>query len=66
MDCPYCNKKITGLTGLMELQKFHKHLRACKKHPDRVKVVTPDGKLEQQIPNPTMMDALNIRHDSGQ
>jgi len=66
MKCPYCTKEIHGFTGLQELQKFQKHLRTCRKHPDRVKVVTPEGKLEQHKPNPSMMDALNIRAESGQ
>lgn len=66
MECPYCKKDIYGLTGLQELQKFQKHLRKCKKHPDRKIIVTEEGSLIDQKPNPSMMDALNIRHDSGQ
>lgn len=65
MNCPYCNKDINGLTGLIELKKFQKHLRTCKKHPDRIEIKTPDGKMVLQ-PHTSMMDALNIRHDSGQ
>lgn len=66
MKCPYCNKYIHALTGLQELQKFQNHLRACKKHPDRVKIVDSEGNLRQQTPNPDMNQALKIRHESGQ
>ena len=66
MKCPYCNKDIYGLTGLQELQKFHKHLRKCKKNPELKTVITSEGDLKKINPNPSMMDALNIRHDSGQ
>lgn len=66
MNCPYCEKQINGMTGLQELQKFHKHLQACKKHPDRKTIVTSEGELKKQVPNNSMMDALNIRAESGQ
>lgn len=66
MNCPYCNKYIYGLTGLQELQKFQKHLGTCKQHPDRQTVVTPDGKIKTPQTPTTLLDALNIRADSGQ
>ena len=66
MNCPHCNKNIFGLTGLQELKKFHKHLPKCRKNPANKKVVTPDGELIQIKDRSTMMDALNIRHESGQ
>lgn len=66
MNCPYCKKEIYAMTGLQELQKFQKHLAKCKKHPDRQLRVDEAGKLYEQQPRSTMMDALNIRHESGQ
>lgn len=66
MKCPYCNKEINAMTGLQELQKFQKHLHKCRKHPDRKKVVDPDGSIWETQPRTTMMEALNIRADSGQ
>ena len=66
MKCPYCNKEIYGMTGLQELQKFHKHLPKCRKNPANKKVVTPDGNIENRKDNSTMYDALQLRHNSGQ
>jgi hypothetical protein len=65
MNCPYCNKQINALTGLMELQKFKKHLNRCKKNPDRVIVVSKKGNIMNGTKT-TLMDALNIRAESGQ
>jgi len=66
MNCPYCNKEVYGLTGLQELQKFNKHLRTCKKHPGRQTVVEETGNLKKKNPTTSLLDALNIRADSGQ
>lgn len=68
MNCPHCDKQINGMTGLQELQKFHKHLHKCKKNPNRVvmKVEAENGSTKLTIGRQTMMDALNIRADSGQ
>lgn len=66
MNCPHCNKDIYGLTGFRELQKFQKHLSKCKKNPKNRTVVEPDGSIEKLTHNPTMLEALNIRHESGQ
>lgn len=66
MKCPHCNKEIYGLTGLQELQKFHKHLPKCKKNPANKIVVNDWGELEKLKDNSTMYDALQIRAESGQ
>lgn len=65
MNCPYCNKAIIAWTGLQELQKFNKHLRTCKKHPGRQMNITEQG-LKEQNPPSDLLNALNIRHESGQ
>jgi len=65
MNCPYCNKQIEGITGLQEVSKFQKHLRSCKKNPDRIKlVVTSTGNMETAYQ--TLLEALEIRANSGQ
>ena len=66
MNCPFCNKKIFGITGLQELQKFQKHFRSCKKNPERKVVVTQSGNMATIVEKDTLLDALNIRHESGQ
>lgn len=66
MNCPYCQKHINGLTGLQELQKFNKHLRVCRKHPDRKIMVGPTGDLKKENPPSDLLNALNVRFDSGQ
>lgn len=80
MNCPYCNKRINAFTGLQELQKFHKHLAKCRKNPANMpdpedyppldkpteaqakKALMSTAKKRQN----TMMDALEIRAESGQ
>jgi len=66
MDCPYCKKNIEALTGLQEVVKFEKHLKKCRKNPNNI-VVSAFGKTAI-VPkkNQDMIDALNIRADSGQ
>ena len=65
MNCPHCNKKIFGFTGLQELQKFQKHLNRCRKNPNNA--VLSDGERTVMTPkNHTLKDALEIRHKSGQ
>lgn len=66
MDCPHCKKHIYGLTGLQEIQAFEKHLRKCRKNP--VNIVLRDGKkvVVQPLRHQGMMEALEIRADSGQ
>lgn len=66
MKCPHCNKEIYGLTGLQEIQKFHKHLPKCKKNPKNRTVVMPDEDLIKLKDQSTMYDALQQRADSGQ
>lgn len=34
MNCPFCNKKVPGITGLQEAQAFAKHLNTCRKNPE--------------------------------
>lgn len=65
MNCPYCNKRIEGITGLQEVTKFQKHLSSCKKNPNRNQlVVMPDGAIKVSLP--TLLEALKIRSESGQ
>lgn len=66
MDCPYCGSYIKGITGLQEVQNFQKHLRKCKKHPDRQTFAYEDGKLKAKNPPTTLLNALEIRSNSGQ
>ena len=66
MNCPYCNREIFGWTGLMELQKFNKHLSKCRKNPNNI--VLRDGRKVAVTPikEQGINDALTIRHESGQ
>ena len=65
MNCPYCNRDIEAWTGLQELQKFQKHLRNCRKNPANLPI--RDGRRTIISPSsPTLVDALNLRHESGQ
>jgi len=65
MNCPYCKKKVLGMTGLQELQAFQKHLRKCRKNP--ANVVLSDGRRVVVAPgNQNFRDALEIRAKSGQ
>ena len=66
MNCPYCNKEVHGLTGLQELQAFQKHLRKCRKNPAAKTVVNERGNIEKIKPRPDLLDALEIRAESGQ
>jgi hypothetical protein len=69
MNCPYCQRHIYGLTGLIELQKFEKHLRRCRKNPaNKVLRVGGDhkGKTIVISGKQDIRDALQIRADSGQ
>lgn len=66
MNCPYCKRKVNGLTGLVEAQKFCRHLAVCRKNPNNI--VIRDGRRVAVTPKreQTLQDALQIRHDSGQ
>lgn len=66
MDCPHCNKRILGWTGLQEITVFNKHLRKCRKNP--VNIVLRDGKRTVVTPlsKQNIMEALEIRAASGQ
>lgn len=81
MNCPYCNKVINAFTGLQELQKFQKHLTKCRKNPANLPELPPPGPVvdnpteaqakaallsTQKRRQNTMMDALEIRAESGQ
>jgi hypothetical protein len=66
MNCPFCNKEINGLTGLHEILKFKKHLTTCKKNPERYARLNKKGILKE-VPKPaTLLQALEIRANSGQ
>jgi hypothetical protein len=66
MNCPYCQKTIAGFTGLLEAQRFQKHLGKCRKNPNNV--VLSDGVRTVVTPlsRQTLQDAVQIRNDSGQ
>lgn len=66
MNCPYCQKRVYGFTGLQEAQAFEKHLRKCRKNPNNI--VISDGRRTAVTPKrtQTFMDALEIREGSGQ
>lgn len=65
MNCPYCNKRVIGMTGLQEAQNFRKHLNKCRKNPDNA--VLSDGKTTvMTAKRHTLMDALEVRAASGQ
>ena len=66
MDCPYCDKDIYGMTGLQEIQKFQKHMKTCRKAPSRHSVVTDEGKIKKVNKEIDIMEALEIRAESGQ
>lgn len=66
MKCPYCEREIFGMTGLQELQKFHKHLPKCKKNPNNKTLVNTEGELVKVTDKSTITDALKLRHESGQ
>lgn len=66
MNCPWCKKEIFAITGLQELQKFQKHSRKCKKNPNKIVTeIQPHVRIEkpQEL---TMMEALEVRAESGQ
>jgi len=66
MNCPFCNKRISRFTGLMEARMFQKHLGKCKKNPDNLVVWDGTGMLAVVIPRraPTLQDALELRAKS--
>lgn len=66
MNCPHCDKDIFGWTGLQEIMAFNKHLPKCRKNP--VNIVLRDGRktVVQPLRNQGMMEALEIRAESGQ
>jgi hypothetical protein len=54
------------MTGFQEILEFNKHLRKCRKNPGNI--VISDGRqtVVTPIKDQTMLDALNIRAESGQ
>jgi hypothetical protein len=66
MNCPYCNKTINAWTGFQEAQKFSRHLGICRKNPNNIRL--SDGRKTAVVPKrpQNLMDALNIRAQSGQ
>jgi hypothetical protein len=65
MNCPYCRKFIHGFTGLQEAQALRKHLNRCRKNP--ANAVLSDGQRTVMTPkNHSLIDALEVRKDSGQ
>lgn len=64
MNCPYCQKRIHGFTGLQEAQKFQKHLNTCRKNPhNHIDDGNKKVKLGRRF---DLNDALRIRAESGQ
>lgn len=66
MNCPYCNAVAFGFTGLLEVQRFVKHLAKCQKNPNNI--VLSDGKRTVVTPKRLqgLEEALEIREKSGQ
>jgi hypothetical protein len=62
VNCPYCRKAINAFTGFQEAAKFQKHLRTCRKNPNNLS----DGRRAVALKPQTLLDALNIRAESGQ
>ena len=66
MTCPYCSKPVNGFTGFQEAEKFAKHLRVCRKNPNNITLTDGRRSVTTPIQPQDLMDALNIRADSGQ
>lgn len=66
MNCPFCQKRIFGMTGLQEAQAFRKHLPKCRKNPNNVSL--SDGKRRVTVADREyhLMDAVKLRSESGQ
>jgi hypothetical protein len=66
MNCPYCQKMIAGFTGLLEAQRFQKHLARCRKNPNNI--VMTDGVRTVVTPkrHQGLHEAVSIRCNSGQ
>lgn len=65
MNCPYCSKRVFGMTGFQEADAFRKHLRRCRNNPANLEVKS-GTKTMRLLSNPTIQDALRIRAESGQ
>lgn len=66
MNCPYCKRKVNGLTGFDELRKFAAHLARCRKNPDNIVLTDGHKTVVTSVKYQTMNDALEIRSKSGQ
>jgi len=49
---------------LQEIQKFTKHLRKCRKNPERLVIVRKESRIT--LKSQTMYEALELRASSGQ
>ena len=66
MNCPYCARRVNGMTGLQELEKFQRHLTKCRKNPNNIVLTDGIQTVVTPIRRQTMNDVLHIRHESGQ
>lgn len=66
MTCPYCQRTINAWTGLQEANKFANHLRVCRKNPNNLTLSDGRRSVTTPIRPQNLMDALNIRAESGQ
>lgn len=66
MNCPYCNRHVFGMTGLQEAQKFAKHLATCRKNPNNIVLSDGNHSAVQPVRRQNLLDALEIRAESGQ
>jgi len=66
MNCPYCQKRIPGMTGLQEAQAFRKHLPRCRKNPNNIALTDGRRTAVTPIQDQSLVDAVEIRAGSGQ
>jgi len=69
MNCPYCKRTVGQPldTGFMEASKFRKHLAKCRKNPNNLVLPDAGGKtVVTPLRDQTLLDALEIRSESGQ
>jgi hypothetical protein len=65
VNCPYCKRRVFGMTGFQEALAFQKHLNRCYKNP--ANAVLSDGTKTVMTPKRhSIVDALEIRAESGQ
>jgi len=66
VNCPYCRKVIRGWTGFQEVLAFTKHLHACQKNPSNIVLTDGQRTAVTPIKHQGLLEALEIRHASGQ